>query len=40
MPDAPDAGPEAVERFDCLRPDLAQAVGERVERFLSLPRGT
>jgi tRNA dimethylallyltransferase len=40
MPDAPVENPEAVERFDCLRPDLAQAVGERVERFLSLPRGT
>ena len=40
MPDAPDAGPEAVERFDCLRPDLAQAVAERVGRFLSLRRGT
>jgi tRNA dimethylallyltransferase len=23
-----------VERFDCLRPDLARAAGERVERFL------
>jgi tRNA dimethylallyltransferase len=40
MPDAPVENPEAVERFDCLRPDLVQAVGERVERFLSLPRGT
>ncbi len=29
-----------VERYDCLRPDLAQAVLARVERFLSLPRGT
>jgi tRNA dimethylallyltransferase len=29
-----------VERFDCLRPDLAQAVGERVELFLSRRRGT
>ena len=37
MPDAPAAGPEAVERFDCLRPDLAQAVGERVARFLAEP---
>ena len=24
-----------VERFDCLRPDLARAAGERVERFLA-----
>ena len=40
MPDAPQAHPEAVERFDCLRPDLARAVGERVERFLSRRRGT
>jgi tRNA dimethylallyltransferase len=30
---------EDVERFDCLRADLAQAVGERVERFLSRRRG-
>jgi tRNA dimethylallyltransferase len=29
-----------VERYDCLREDLAQAVAERVMRFLSLPRGT
>ena len=29
-----------VERFDCLREDLAQAVSERVGDFLSLPRGT
>ena len=29
-----------LERFDCLRPDLSQAVAQRVERFLSLPRGT
>jgi tRNA dimethylallyltransferase len=29
-----------VERFDCLRPDLAQAVEARVERFLSRRRGT
>ena len=28
------------ERFDCLRPDLAQAVEARVGRYLSLPRGT
>jgi tRNA dimethylallyltransferase len=30
---------EGLERFDCLRPDLAEAVADRVERF-SLPRGT
>ena len=29
-----------VERFDCLRPDLARAVRQRAESFLSLPRGT
>ena len=29
-----------VERFDCLRADVAGAVSDRVERFLSLPRGT
>ena len=29
-----------VERFDCLRPDLAAAVEARVERFLSPRRGT
>ncbi|HUP28768.1 MAG TPA: tRNA (adenosine(37)-N6)-dimethylallyltransferase MiaA [Usitatibacter sp.] len=29
-----------VERFDCLRPDLAAAVARRVDDFLSLPRGT
>jgi tRNA dimethylallyltransferase len=28
------------ERIDCLRPDLARCAGDRVERFLSLPRGT
>jgi len=28
-------GMEGLERFDCLRPGLAQAVGERVERFYS-----
>jgi len=28
-------GMEGLERFDCLRPDLAQAVGARVERFYS-----
>ena len=28
-----------VERFDCLREDLAQAVGVRAERFLTRPRG-
>ncbi|MEP7070146.1 MAG: tRNA (adenosine(37)-N6)-dimethylallyltransferase MiaA [Usitatibacter sp.] len=27
---------EGVERFDCLRPDLARAAGERVERFLAV----
>jgi tRNA dimethylallyltransferase len=27
-------------RFDCLRPDLGEAVAEAAERFLSLPRGT
>ena len=31
---------DALERYDCLREDLAQAVTSRVERFLSLPRGT
>jgi tRNA dimethylallyltransferase len=30
----------ALERFDCLDSALAEAIGERVERFLSLPRGT
>ena len=30
---------EGLERFDCLRPDLAEAVAERVERF-SPRRGT
>jgi tRNA dimethylallyltransferase len=30
---------EGLERFDCLRRDLAEAVAQRVERF-SLPRGT
>jgi tRNA dimethylallyltransferase len=29
-----------VERFDCLRPDLAQAVAQRAGDFLSRPRGT
>ena len=29
-----------VERFDCLRPDLAEAAASRVERFLSPRRGT
>jgi tRNA dimethylallyltransferase len=29
-----------VERFDCLRPDLAQAVADRAESFLTRPRGT
>jgi len=29
-----------VERFDCLRPDLGEAVASRVERFLSPRRGT
>jgi tRNA dimethylallyltransferase len=29
-----------VERFDCLREDLAQAVANRAERFLTRPRGT
>jgi len=28
-------GMEGLERIDCLRPGLAQAVGERVERFYS-----
>ena len=31
---------KGVERFDCLRPDLAAAVEARVERFLSPRRGT
>ncbi|HUP98148.1 MAG TPA: tRNA (adenosine(37)-N6)-dimethylallyltransferase MiaA [Usitatibacter sp.] len=34
MPDAPAPNREAVERFDCLRPDLGDAVAERVARFL------
>jgi tRNA dimethylallyltransferase len=29
-----------VERFDCLREDLAQVVGNRSERFLTRSRGT
>ena len=29
-----------VERFDCLRPDLAQAVARRAGEFLSRRRGT
>ena len=29
-----------VERFDCLRPDLAEAVTRRAEAFLSPRRGT
>lgn len=29
-----------VDRFDCLRPDLAQAIGERVERYLATRCGT
>ena len=31
---------DGVERLDCLRPDLARAAAERVERFLSPRRGT
>ncbi len=31
---------EGLERYDCLRPDLAVAVSGRVGEFLSLPRGT
>ncbi|QJR12179.1 tRNA dimethylallyltransferase [Usitatibacter rugosus] len=31
---------EGVERYDCLRPDLAESVAARVEGFLSRPRGT
>jgi tRNA dimethylallyltransferase len=31
---------EGVERYDCLRPDLADAVAARVGEFLSRPRGT
>ncbi len=31
---------DALERYDCLRPDLAAAVSGRVGEFLSLPRGT
>jgi tRNA dimethylallyltransferase len=31
---------DAVERYDCLRPDLEEAVARRVEEFLSRPRGT
>ncbi len=33
-------GSEAVERYDCLRSDLTDAVGRRCREFLSLPRGT
>ena len=33
-------GPEAVERYDCLRPDLVQAVAQRAAAFLNPPRGT
>ena len=29
-----------VERLDCLRPGLAHEAGDRVDRFLSRPRGT
>ena len=29
-----------VERMDCLAPGLAYEAGDRVERFLSRPRGT
>jgi len=29
-----------LERYDCVRPDLAQSVARRSEEFLSLPRGT
>ena len=32
-------GPE-VDRYDCLRPDLEEAVARRVEEYLSRPRGT
>ena len=31
---------DEVERFDCLRPGLGEAVARRVEEFLSRPRGT
>jgi tRNA dimethylallyltransferase len=31
---------QGLERYDCLRGDLTQAVASRVERYLSLPRGT
>ncbi len=31
---------DRLERYDCLRPDLAAAVSGRVEAFFSLPRGT
>ena len=31
---------ESLERFDCLRADLAEAVEARAAEFLSLPRGT
>jgi tRNA dimethylallyltransferase len=31
---------QAMERYDCLRPDLAASVAARVEVFLSRPRGT
>jgi tRNA dimethylallyltransferase len=33
-------GMDDVERYDCLRPDLAQSVAARVDGFLSRPRGT
>ena len=29
-----------LERYDCVRPDLAQSVARRSEEVLSLPRGT
>ena len=29
-----------VERLDCLQPGLAHEAGDRVDRFLSRPRGT
>ena len=31
---------DGVERYDCLRPDLADAVAARVGEFLNRPRGT
>ena len=38
---APDGGGiETVQRYDCLRPDLVEAVARRAEEFLTRSRGT